>query len=155
MSDKTEDQAQEQAEAEENGSQGQSEAHEAAEKARQEYEDAQQTMEEWEDKDDLPTDLNEWPSDKAKYVTVGGGEGDHGYDEGPEPKLGPSEVRHEPDGKVTVQGEEVDNPDEFKGEPISGGPTDPEAPELAGERRKREKRERMAEEGQAPPPDDD
>jgi hypothetical protein len=64
-------------------------------------------------------------------------------------------VRHEPDGKVTVQGEEVDNPDEFKGEPISGGPTDPEAPELAGERRKREKRERMAEEGQAPPPDDD
>jgi hypothetical protein len=57
--------------------------------------------------------------------------------------------------QVTVQGEEVDNPDEFKGEPISGGPTDPEAPELAGERRKREKRERMAEEGQAPPPDDD
>ena len=152
MSDKTEDQAQEQAEAEENGSQGQSEAHEAAEKAKQEYEDAQKTMEE--DKDDLPTDLNEWPSDKAKYVTFGGGEGDHGYDEGPEPKLGPSEVRHEADGKVTVQGEEV-NPDEFKGDPIPGGPTDPEAPELAGERRKREKRERMGEEGQAPPPKDD
>ena len=155
MSDKTEDQAQEQAEAEENGSQGQSEAHGAAEKAKQEYEDAQKTMQEWEDKDDLPTDLNEWPSDKAKYVTFGGGEGDHGYDEGPEPKLGPSEVRHEADGKVTVQGEEVDNPDEFKGDPIPGGPTDPEAPELAGERRKREKRERMGEEGQAPPPKDD
>ena len=154
MSDKTEDQAQEEAEAQ-NGSQGQSEAHEAAEKAKQEYEDAQKTMEEWEDKDDLPTDLNEWPSDKAKYVTFGGGEGDHGYDEGPEPKLGPSEVRHEADGKVTVQGEEVDNPDEFKGDPIPGGPTDPEAPELAGERKKREKRERMAEEGEAPRPDDD
>jgi hypothetical protein len=75
--------------------------------------------------------------------------------EGPEPKLGPSEVRHEPDGRVTVQGEEVDNPEEFKGDPIPGGPTDPEAPELAGERRKREKRERMAEEGQAPRPRDD
>jgi hypothetical protein len=46
-------------------------------------------------------------------------------------------------------------PRRIQGEPISGGPTDPEAPELAGERRKREKRERMAEEGQAPPPDDD
>jgi hypothetical protein len=61
-----------------------SEAHEAAEKAKHEYEDAQQTMEEWEDKDELPTDLNEWPAGKAKYVTFGGTEGDHGYDEGPE-----------------------------------------------------------------------
>jgi hypothetical protein len=155
MSEKTEDQVQEQAEDQENGSQGQSEAHEAAEKAKQEYEDAQQTIEEWEGKDELPTDLNEWPSDKAKYVTFGGSEGDHGYDEGPETKLGPSEVRHESDGKVTVGGEEVDNPDEFKGDPIPGGPTDPEAPELAGERKKREKRERMAQEGDAPPPDDD
>jgi hypothetical protein len=51
-------------------------------------------MEEWEDKDDLPTDLNQWPSD-------------------------------------------------------------PEAPELAGERRTREKPERIAEEGQAPLPRDD
>ena len=151
MSDKTE----EKAGAQEDGTQGQSGAHEAAEKAKQEYEDAQQTMEEWEDKDDLPTDLNEWPSDKAKYVTFGGGEGDHCYDEGPETKLGPSEVRHESDGKVTVQGEEVDDPDKYKGDPIPGGPTDPEAPELAGERKKREKRERMAEDGEAAPPDDD
>jgi hypothetical protein len=143
MSDKTEEKAQDT----ENGGQGQSEAHEAAEKAKQEYEDAQQTMEEWEQKDDLPTDLEEWPSDKAKYVTFGGGEGDHGYDEGPEPKLGPSEVRHEGDGKVTVQGEEVDNPEEFKGDPIPGGPTDPEAPELAGEKRKREKQGRMTDRG--------
>jgi hypothetical protein len=73
----------------------------------------------------------------------------------PRQKLGPSEVRHESDGNVTVQGDEVDNPDEFKRDPIPGGPTDPEAPELAGERKKREKRERMAQERDAPPPDDD
>jgi hypothetical protein len=33
--------------------------------------------------------------------------------------------------------------DEYKGEPIPGGPTDPDAPELAGERRKRENQQRM------------
>jgi hypothetical protein len=123
--------------------QGQSEAHAAAEKAKESYEQAQKTMQEWEERDEVPSELNEWPSDKAKYVTFGGGEGDHGYDEGPERKLGPSEVRHHPDGTVTVEGEKVDDPDEYKGEPIPGGPTDPEAPELAGEKRKREKQERM------------
>jgi hypothetical protein len=61
----------------------------------------------------------------------------------PETKLGPSEVRHHGDGKVTVGGEEVDDPDEYRGDPIPGGPTDPEAAELPGERRKREKRERI------------
>jgi hypothetical protein len=127
--------------------QGQSEAHAAAEKAKESYEQAQKTMQEWEERDEVPSELNEWPSDKAKYVTFGGGEGDHGYDEGPERKLGPSEVRHHPDGTVTVEGEKVDDPDEYKGEPIPGGPTDPEAPELAGEKRKREKQERMAQEG--------
>jgi hypothetical protein len=71
-------------------------------------------------------------------------EADHGYEEGPESKLGPSEVRHEADGTVTVAGEEVDDPDKYKGEPIPGGPTDPDAPELAGERRRREKQERMS-----------
>jgi hypothetical protein len=29
---------------------------------------------------------------------------------------------------VTVDGEEVDNPDDYKGEPIPGGPSDPDAP---------------------------
>ncbi|HEX3318374.1 MAG TPA: hypothetical protein VHR88_10165 [Solirubrobacteraceae bacterium] len=121
-----------------------SEAQEKAEDAKQQYEQARETIKEWEEKDseDLPTDLTEWPDDQAKYQTFGGPEGDHGYDEGPETKLGPSEVRHHEDGKVTVGGEEAD-PDDYRGEPIPGGPTDPEAPELAGEKRKREKRERM------------
>ena len=71
-----------------------------------------------------PEKLENWPDDEAKYETYGGPEGEHSYDEGPEAKLGPSDVRHFEDGRVTVEGEEVDNPDEYKGEPIPGGPTD-------------------------------
>ena len=62
------------------------------------------------------SDLPEWPDDQAPN------------DEGPETKLGPSEVVHQSDGGVTVGGEEVDDPDEYEGEPIPGGPTDPDAP---------------------------
>jgi len=40
-----------------------------------------------------------------------------------EAKLGPPDVRHHEGGKVTVEGEEVDA-DDFKGDPIPGGPTD-------------------------------
>ena len=60
----------------------------------------------------------------SEYETFGGPEGDHSYDEGPEAKLGDSDVRHHEDGSVTVEGEKVDDPDEFKSEPIPGGPTD-------------------------------
>ncbi len=75
-----------------------------------------------------PEKLEDWPGGKAKYRTMGGSESESGYDEGATAKLGPSEVRHFEDGKVTVSGEEVDNPEDFKGEPIPGGPTDPDAP---------------------------
>ena len=47
-------------------------------------------------------------------MTFGGGEGDHGYDEGPEKNLGPSSVRRFEDGSVEVDGEKVDNPDDYK-----------------------------------------
>ena len=77
--------------------------------------------------DDPPEKLEDWPEDEAKYETFGGPEGTHSYAEGPEAKLGPSDVRHHEGGKVTVEGEEVDDPDEYKGEPIPGGPTDPDA----------------------------
>src|SRR3954454_6099335 len=123
---------QQETEQDESTNTGQSEAHEAAEASKEEYEQAQKTMEEWEGKDELPTDLEDWPSDKAKYVTFGGGEGDHGYDEGPEQKLGPSEVRHHDDGSGEVSGEMADDPDEYKSDPIPGGPTDPDAPKGPG-----------------------
>jgi hypothetical protein len=70
--------------------------------------------------DDPPKDLKDWPDDERKYVTFGGGEGDHGYDEGPEQNLGPSSVRRFEDGSVEIDGEKVDNPDDYKMESIKG-----------------------------------
>ncbi len=99
------------------------------EEAHERADDKMQQLEE-----DPPDKLEEWPTDEAKYSTFGGPEGDHSYEEGPERKLGPSEVRHHEDGSVTVGGEPVDNPDDYKGDPIPGGPTDPDAPKLSGER---------------------
>jgi hypothetical protein len=92
-----------------------------------EGEDYQQRWEEAHEKvkgmeDDPPKELDEWPDDEAKYVTFGGGEGDHGYDEGPEQKLGPSSVRRHEDGSVEVEGEKVDNPDDYKGERLADAP---------------------------------
>jgi hypothetical protein len=84
--------------------------------------------------EDPPDSLEDWPQGKAKYETYGGPEGEHGYHEGPEQKLGPSAVRHHEGGEVTVEGEKVDNPEEYKGDPIPGGPTDPNAPNQPGER---------------------
>ncbi|HKN93110.1 MAG TPA: hypothetical protein VJU60_02165 [Thermoleophilaceae bacterium] len=76
-----------------------------------------------------PEKLEDWPEDDSKYETFGGPEGDHSYAEGPEAQLGQSDVRHHEDGSVSVEGEKVDDPDEFKGEPIPGGPTDKDSTE--------------------------
>jgi hypothetical protein len=91
----------------------------------QKMEDAKEEMKQLEE--DPPEKLEDWPDGQAKYETFGGGEGEHSYDEGPEANLGPDSVRHREDGSVEVAGEEVDNPEEFKGDPIPGGPTDPNA----------------------------
>jgi hypothetical protein len=88
----------------------------------EETSDVMQKLEE-----DPPKDLKDWPDDEAKYETFGGQEGDHGYEEGPEAKLGPSGLRHHEDGSVSIDGEKVDNPEDYKGDPIPGGPTDPNA----------------------------
>src|SRR2546423_15228821 len=77
--------------------------------------------------EDPPKDLKDWPDDDRKYETFGGREGDHGYEEGPEAKLGPSGLRHHEDGSVSIDGEKVDDPDEYKTDPIPGGPSDPNA----------------------------
>ncbi len=89
-------------------------------------EEVEQEMERVEE--DPPKSLDDWPGGKAKYKTFGGAEAESGYGEGITEKLGPSDVQHHDDGSVTVEGEEVDDPDEYKGEPIPGGPTDPDAP---------------------------
>src|SRR5881275_2656601 len=78
--------------------------------------------------DDPPKKLEDWPGGKAKYKTFGGAEHDEGYGEGPTERLGPANLVYKPDGSVTIGGEKVDNPDDYKSDPIPGGPTDPNAP---------------------------
>jgi hypothetical protein len=118
---------------------GQSEESKKAEEALERHEAAKEKIKEIEEQDEPPKDLKDWPDDESKYLTYGGGEGDHGYDEGPERKLGPSSLERRSDGSVAIEGEEVDNPDDYKGEPIPGGPSDPNAPALPGEERKKDR----------------
>ena len=77
---------------------------------------------------DPPEDLADWPGGKAKYLTYGGPEGEEGYDDAATQKLGPSSLRHHEDGSVTIEGEEVNDPDEYKSDRIPGGPSEPDAP---------------------------
>jgi hypothetical protein len=77
--------------------------------------------------EDPPEKIEDWPDGDAKYKTFGGPEGETSYEEGPTSDLGPSGVRHHEDGSVSIDGEKVDNPEEYKGDPIPGGPTDPDA----------------------------
>jgi hypothetical protein len=84
--------------------------------------------------DDPPENIEDWPDDEAKYKTFGGPEGESSWEEGPTSQLGESNVRHHDDGSVSVEGEKVDNPDDYKGDPIPGGPTDPNSSSVAGEK---------------------
>src|SRR3954451_20932012 len=104
-------------------------AHAKAQEAEEKHERAKEKMEELEK--NPPEKLEDWPDDEAKYETFGGGESN--YDDQHEEALGEADVRHREDGKVEVKGEEADNPDDYKGEPIPGGPTDPDAPAAPGE----------------------
>jgi hypothetical protein len=112
----------------------QDDAHAKAQEAEEKHERAKATMEKIEQ--DPPEKLEDWPDDEAKYETFGGSEDQSEYDEQHEKALGEHSVRHHEDGKVEVKGEQVDNPDEYKGDPIPGGPTDPDAPAMPGEEKK-------------------
>jgi hypothetical protein len=103
---------------------------EEREKAQEKEEQRQAAREKMDEIEENPPDkLEDWPDDAAKYETMGGAEGEHTYEEGPEKKLGPSSLRHLEDGGVTIEGEPVDDAEKYKGEPIPGGPTDPDAPQ--------------------------
>src|SRR2546423_6235586 len=105
------------------GQEGEQDEVAKARKAAQEEEEAKQKVKELED--DPPERLEDWPDDKAKYETFGGAEGNEGYEESVTSKLGPSSLRYRKDGGVEIEGEAVDDPDEYKSDPIPGGPTDP------------------------------
>lgn len=120
--------------------------HEKKTEHQQKMEEAKEQIRELED--DPPERLEDWPDGQAKYETFGGAEGDHSYAEGPETKLGPDSVRHHEDGSVEVGGEKVDDPDEFKGEPIAGGPTDPDAKSNPDEQRLADDEEQGEDDGE-------
>jgi len=129
----------------------------ASEKAQQKEEESEKAREKVKELEegDPPSDLADWPDDAAKYETFGGPEGEHGYHEGPEEeKLGPSSLRHKEDGEVTIKGEEVDDPDEYKGEPIPGGPTDPDAKQDLTQQKIRESQGRDIEDSSKSDSDD-
>ncbi len=109
----------------------QEEASKSAEKHKQESDDAKEEIKALEE--DPPQDLADWPGGKAKYETFGGPESESDYEEAATSKLGPSNLRRFEDGSIEIDGEKVDNPDDYKGEPIPGGPTDPNAPTDPGE----------------------
>jgi hypothetical protein len=126
--DQAVEQDQEQAEA--SGDEGQEQKSEESQKAQEKEEERESAREKMDEIEENPPEkLEDWPDDAAKYETLGGAEGEHSYEEGPETKLGPSSLRHHEGGGVSIEGEEVDDPDKYKGEPIPGGPTDPEAPQ--------------------------
>ena len=93
-------------------------AQDLARKKEKESEEAQEEMRNLE-KGDLPSDLSEWPSGPAKYETFGAD--DAAYGDGATEKLGPPNLERHSDGSVSIEGEKVDNPDDYKGEPIAGG----------------------------------
>jgi hypothetical protein len=96
-------------------------AEELAQKKEEETEKAQEEMKKLEE-GDLPDDIDGWPSGPAKYETFG--KDDDSYGDGATEKLGPPNLERHKDGSVSVDGEKVDNPDDYKGEPIAGGLTD-------------------------------
>ena len=40
-------------------------------------------------------------------------------------KLGPANLERNGDGSIVTDGEKVDNPEDYKAEPLEGGPSDP------------------------------
>src|SRR3954453_21672620 len=111
----------------EEGGDDRSEESQKAQEKEEERESAREKMDEIEE--NPPENLEDWPDDAAKYETFGGPEGDHSYEEGPETKLGPSSLRHHESGEARSGGGGVCAPDQYKGEPIPGGPTDEDAPQ--------------------------
>jgi hypothetical protein len=126
-----------------------------AQEKEEEREEAREKIKELEE-GDPPKDLEDWPDDAAKYETFGGPEGEHGYHEGPEEeKLGPSSLRHTEDGGVKIAGDEVDDPDQYKSDPIPGGPTDPDAAQDLTSKKIREDQGRDLEGGDSDKDSDD
>jgi hypothetical protein len=97
-----------------------------------EQDEAREEMRKLEEADEVPSDPKDWPSGKAKFITFDS-EGKDPYGEGITSKLGPPSVTHHDDGSVTVDGEKVDDPESYKGKPISGGIADRDSTSIPAE----------------------
>ena len=107
-------------------------------KREQEDKAAHEEMDRLAEADELPSDPSDWPTGKAKFLTLGGSDDPDRYGEGATEKLGPAEVVHEADGSISVAGEQVDNPEDYKAESILS-----DSPAIPGEgKRGEEKAER-------------
>jgi hypothetical protein len=93
-----------------------SSARELAKKKEEESEQAKKELKELEEADELPADPSDWPSGAAKYETFG--LDDDAYGDGVTEKLGPANLERHEDGSISIDGEKVDNPEDYKGEPI-------------------------------------
>jgi len=98
-------------------------AQEKAEDQKKENEQAAEEMHALEE-GDPPTNLEDWPDGPAKYLTYGSGE-DEAYGAGVTGKLGPANLERNGDGSIVIDGDKVDNPEDYKAEPLEGGPSDP------------------------------
>jgi hypothetical protein len=98
------------------------------EKAQEQEKENEQAAEEMRELEagDPPTSLDDWPDGPAKYLTYGSGE-DEAYGAGVTAKLGPANLERNGDGSIVIDGDKVDNPEDYKAEPLEGGPTDPNA----------------------------
>ncbi|GAC1321910.1 MAG: hypothetical protein NVSMB25_16330 [Thermoleophilaceae bacterium] len=99
-------------------------------KAKQKEKESEEAAEEMRklEEGDPPKDLSDWPDGPAKYKTFGNDD-DEAYGDGVTAKLGPADLKRFEDGSVEIDGEKVENPDEHKGDPIPGGPTDENTPD--------------------------
>ena len=82
-----------------------------------------------------PKDLEDWPDDERKYETFGGREGDHSVRRGPRAQartLRASSTTATARSPSTASRSTI--PTSLKGDPIPGGPTDPDAGRPEAER---------------------
>lgn len=105
------------------------------------HEKAEEDMAAFEGQDEVPRDPRDWPKGTMSHLTFGT-KGDRAYGDGPTGMLSPAEVVHHDDGSVSVGGELVDNPERYKGEPITGGILDQIAEHAERNRVLREQEER-------------
>src|ERR1044072_5603618 len=99
------------------------EAEKKAQADEQEFEQAKEEMRELEE-GEPPEKLEDWPDGKAKYETYGGPDSESAYDGGPTENPDPSDLEYEEDGSIEIEGEPVDNPEDYKGERITDASED-------------------------------